>query len=36
MIIHRISFEEVEKGFDVLKHHPDEIIKIIVTYLSLE
>ncbi len=32
MITHRIHFNEVEKGFDLLEHHPDEVVKIIVDY----
>ena len=32
MVTHRIPFEEVEKGFELIEQHPEEVVKIIVTY----
>lgn len=32
MISHRIHFNEVEKGFEMLEHQPGEVIKILVEY----
>jgi L-iditol 2-dehydrogenase len=32
LITHRVPFEEIERGFELLEHEPEEVVKIVVTY----
>ncbi|MBT5874079.1 MAG: zinc-binding alcohol dehydrogenase [Candidatus Latescibacteria bacterium] len=32
MITHRIPFEEIESGFKLIEEHPEDLVKIVITY----
>jgi len=32
LITHRVPFTEIERGFELLEHEPDTVVKIVVTY----
>ena len=33
LISHRIPFNEIPHGFDIIEHQPEEVVKIVITYM---